>query len=85
VILCSIFFLPESPRWLVRVNRVDEASASLAAYKGISSDDEAIKSEIAGIELSPEATAQSKGVIREMFSKDDDERLLYRFGVCIVL
>lgn len=27
--------LPESPRWLVRVNRVDEASASLAAYKGV--------------------------------------------------
>ncbi|OOQ91654.1 MFS sugar transporter [Penicillium brasilianum] len=85
VILSSVFFMPESPRWLVRVNRVDEASASLAAYKGLPLDDEAIKSEIAGIELSLEATAQSKGVIREMFSKDDDERLLYRFGLCIVL
>ncbi|KAJ5924378.1 hypothetical protein N7466_008565 [Penicillium verhagenii] len=85
VILVSVFLLPESPRWLVRVNRVDEASTNLAAYKGLSLSDESIKSEIAGIELSLEATSQSKGAIREMFSKDDEERLLYRFGLCIVL
>ncbi|KAJ5584644.1 hexose carrier protein [Penicillium hispanicum] len=47
--------------------------------------DEAIQSEIAGIEQSLEATAQSKSTIREMFSKTDDERLLYRFALCIVL
>lgn len=35
--------------------------------------------------MSLETTAQSKGVIREMFSKEDDERLLYRVGLCIVL
>lgn len=64
---------------------MDEASASLAAYKGVDPKGEAIRSEIAGIELSLEATAQSKSVIREMFSKDNEERLLSRFGLCIAL
>lgn len=85
VILASVFVMPEPPRWLVRANQVEEASASLAAYKGVAPDDEAIKAEIAGIELSLEATTKSKGAIREMFSKNDDERLLYRFGLCILL
>lgn len=85
VILVAVFLLPESPRWLVRVNRTEEASASLAAYKGMSPEDEAIKSEISGIELSFENTTQSTRAIREMFSKDDDERLFYRFCLCIVL
>ncbi|KAJ5115254.1 hexose carrier protein [Penicillium alfredii] len=85
VILASVFCLPESPRWLVRVNRADEASFNLAALKGKDPSDESVKSEIAGIEVSLEATAQSRGAIREMFSKDDDERLLYRFCLCIVL
>ncbi|KAJ5108424.1 hexose carrier protein [Penicillium angulare] len=85
VILISVFLLPESPRWLVRVHRIEEASTNLAAYRGLSVEHDAIKSEIAGIELSLEATSQSKGAIREMFSKDDTERLLYRFCLCIVL
>lgn len=85
VILLSVFLLPESPRWLVRVNRVEEASANLAAFKDMAPEDDAIKSEIAGIELSLEASSQSKGLFREMFSKDDDERLLYRFGLCLAL
>lgn len=47
--------------------------------------DEAIRSEISGIELSLEDTSQSRSAIREMFSKNDDERLLYRFCLCIVV
>ncbi|CAG8935883.1 unnamed protein product [Penicillium salamii] len=85
MILASVFFLPESPRWLVRVNRSDEATTNLAALKGTTPDDSAIEVEISGIQLSFETTAESKGVLREIFSKNDDERLLYRFGLCIVL
>ncbi|KAJ5865015.1 hexose carrier protein [Penicillium soppii] len=85
VILASIFFLPESPRWLVRVNRTEEATINLATLKGTQPDDTVIQTEISGIEISFEVTSQSKGVLREIFSKNDDERLLYRFCLCIVL
>ncbi|KAJ6008933.1 hexose carrier protein [Penicillium canescens] len=75
VIVASVSLLPESPRWLVRVNRTEEAAINLAALKNFHPDDEAIKSEISCIELSFELTAQSKGVLREIFSKTDDERM----------
>lgn len=75
VILLSIFSLPESPRWLVQVNRVEEASHSLASLKGLSVTDETIRAEI----------AQSKGSLMEMFDPNDQERLFYRFCLCIVL
>ncbi|KAJ5103902.1 hypothetical protein N7532_004431 [Penicillium argentinense] len=83
--LFSVFLLPESPHWLVWVSRIEEAFANLAAYKGTTAGDEMIKTEIAGIELSLEATAKSKSVAKEKFSKDDEEHLLYRFSLCIVL
>ncbi|KAJ6040841.1 hexose carrier protein [Penicillium canescens] len=79
VIVASVSLLPESPRWLVRVNRTEEAAINLAALKNFHPDDEAIKSEISCIELSFELTAQSKGVLREIFSKTDDERPLCCF------
>ncbi|KAB8070772.1 general substrate transporter [Aspergillus leporis] len=85
VLLFSVFLLPESPRWLVRVNRIEEATASLAAYKGISEEDEAVRMEIAGIEASLEISVNSGGSLKEMFSKDDKDRLLYRFCLCMAL
>ncbi|KAE8148114.1 general substrate transporter [Aspergillus avenaceus] len=85
VIFFGVFFLPESPRWLVRVNRIEEATASLAAYKGIPEDDESVRVEIAGIETSLEISAGSGGSLKEMFSSKDEERLLYRFCLCMAL
>ncbi|KAL4897528.1 general substrate transporter [Aspergillus ambiguus] len=86
VLLASVFFLPESPRWLVCVNRVDEATASLAAYRGLPVEDEAVRMEISGIETSLEITDGSASVsLKEMFSPDDQDRLLYRFCLCIAL
>lgn len=84
MILVSVFFLPESPRWLIRVNRIEEATNSLARYKGLPEDDESIRLEIVGVEASLEVSAQSAS-FREMFSKDDKERLLYRFCLCVAL
>ncbi|KAH2023190.1 hypothetical protein KXV45_000876 [Aspergillus fumigatus] len=85
VILLSVFLLPESPRWLVQVNRAEEATHSLASLKGLPANDEAIRAEISGIESSLELTAQSKGSLMEMFDPNDQERLFYRFCLCIIL
>ncbi|KAJ5984962.1 hypothetical protein N7522_012158 [Penicillium canescens] len=85
-ILGSVFLLPESPRWLVFVSRTDEAAQSLAAYRGLSADDEAVQTEIATIESSLELTAQSKSLtLRELLLGSDEERLLYRFTLCLVI
>jgi sugar porter (SP) family MFS transporter len=86
VVLISVFFLPESPRWLVRVGRIEDATKSLAAFKGVSDDDESVRVEIAGIETSLEASVANTSLM-DIFSinKPDDERLLYRFCLCVAL
>lgn len=86
IILGSVFTLPESPRWLILVSKRDQAAHSLAAYKGLSVSDSAVQTEIASIESSLELTAQSKSLtFRELFLGDDEERLLYRFALCLVI
>lgn len=85
-VLGSVFLLPESPRWLVFVSRTDEAAQSLAAYRGLPVDDEAVQMEIATIESSLELTAQSKSLtLGALFLGNDEERLLYRFALCLVI
>ena len=80
-----IFCLPESPRWLVRVNKVKQATRNLAALKNLPEDDEAIRTEIAQIESSLEFATARNNSLMEMFSKNDDERLFYRFCLCFAL
>ncbi|KAJ5895619.1 hypothetical protein N7495_007310 [Penicillium taxi] len=86
IVAFSVFLLPDSPRWLVRVGRVDDAIVSLAAYKGLPEDDESVRLEIAGIENSLETTVDSASLL-DIFNpkKPDDERLLYRFCLCVGL
>ncbi|KAL4779264.1 general substrate transporter [Aspergillus varians] len=84
MILTSVFFFPESPRWLVQVNRIEQAERSLSALKDQASQEE-IRAEIAGIHTSLEMTAHSKGSLMEIFKKNDEEKLLYRFTLCVML
>ncbi len=86
IVLSSVFSLPESPRWLVLVGRPGEAARSLAAYRGLPEDDEAIQAEIASIESSLELTEQSGSItLREIFSRNDEDRLFYRLALCMVI
>ena len=86
IVLFSVFLLPESPRWLVRVGRIEDATQSLAAYKGVSPEEESVRIEIAGIETSLEITVDS-AKLSDLFNpnKEDPERLLYRFCLCVAL
>lgn len=52
VILFELPHMPESPRWLVRKGKVEEARQTLAALKGAGGDDAAINDDVAEIEQS---------------------------------
>ena len=84
VLMSCIFFMPESPRWLLRRNRVEEAQMTLAALKGLSPDAEEIRAEMAAIEISLEDNAGKSASLRELLKMGED-KLLYRFGICILL
>ncbi|PYH98481.1 general substrate transporter [Aspergillus ellipticus CBS 707.79] len=83
ILLISVFAFPESPRWLVSHGRKEEAALSLAQYRGKQPADTTIAREISGIKLSFESTQGSS--LRDMFRKDDQTRLLYRFCLCMGL
>ncbi|KAL4920907.1 general substrate transporter [Aspergillus aurantiobrunneus] len=85
-VLFSVFLLPESPRWLVLIGRSGDAAHSLAAYRGLAIDDEAIQAETASIQSALELTEQSGNItLREILSKKDEDRLFYRFALCMVI
>lgn len=82
VILISVFFLPESPRWLVLTNRSDSARLTLATLKGKEVDSPEVITAISDIELALEA----QGVLnfKDIFTMGE-EKLLYRFMLCMLL
>ncbi|KAK7728990.1 hypothetical protein SLS57_002222 [Botryosphaeria dothidea] len=85
VLIASVYLFPESPRWLVRQARNDEARAAIALFRGYDGDSMEVQAELGGIELSLEETAKSGAVsMKEMFSMGED-KLLYRFGLCMLL
>ncbi|KAL2819293.1 hypothetical protein BDW59DRAFT_174895 [Aspergillus cavernicola] len=84
VLMLSIFFMPESPRWLAPQNRFGEAQNSLSALKALSINSPKVTAEIASIEASLEQTANSAAGLRDLFSMGEG-RLLYLFSICILL
>ncbi|CAG8090260.1 unnamed protein product [Penicillium salamii] len=84
ILMClSVFQVPESPRWLVRCNCLQEAASALALLKGLSPDDSEVQSELNGIQLSLETTDDSS--LLDIFCAKDDSRLLDRLVLCLLI
>ncbi|KAI1747693.1 putative sugar transporter [Xylaria castorea] len=83
LIMAVIFYMPESPRWLIRVGRDSEAIATMSALKDLTDDSAEIMADVAGIHLSLEES-MGKASLLNLFKMGED-RLAYRFGICMLL
>jgi sugar porter (SP) family MFS transporter len=80
VLAVGMFFLPESPRYLLRRGREDEARAVLSRVRPPTAD---LDSEIAEIREIEEADARNKGSRSELFSPRVRPALVAGLGVAI--
>ncbi|RAK80881.1 sugar transporter [Aspergillus fijiensis CBS 313.89] len=84
IVMGSIFFLPESPRWLVMKNRPDLAQRTLAALRGQALESLEVVAELRAFEVSLEETSNGNLRLRDIFTMGE-EKLFYRFCLCIML
>lgn len=70
IIIGLSFFAYESPRWLVRAGRIDEARRNLSALRGMSADSPRVKNEFDQIIAELEKERERTGVRSNVISRD---------------
>lgn len=75
-IMASIYMFPESPRWLVLVNRIEEATRVKTILDDLPEDSEIVRAEIMAIQASIELEGGSRSWKDILFS--GRQRLFYR-------
>ncbi|RFU26579.1 hypothetical protein B7463_g9769, partial [Scytalidium lignicola] len=83
IVLAGSFFICESPRWLAKQNRWDEAGQNLCYLRGTVLEDLETKSELAEMraQIEEEIQATSGRSIKELFQYRNFIRLLWGCGV----
>jgi MFS family permease len=85
IILAGSFIIVESPRWLAKQDRWDEATDALQWLRGATSEDE-LKAELAEIhaQIEEEIRATSGRSIKELLQRQNVFRLLWASGIMVL-
>jgi hypothetical protein len=76
VVMAFTFLFPESPRWLVLKNRIEDARANIAIYDDLPIDAEPVEAALAGIVTMHDQSMETAS-FGQLF-KMGNEKMLYR-------